>query len=57
MNTDTPLLETCDCCGGDGEFETMPERDYSTRTYRCTYCNGSGLMLVTDAVPIEMAEA
>lgn len=51
-----PVLEVCDCCGGDGGFDdTYIDTSHEVRSdsYPCTYCDSTGLILI-DAEPIEM---
>lgn len=53
-----PLLEVCDCCGGEGfiEYALHPNQPYPDSVKPCGHCDGTGFMLIDDAEPIEIED-
>lgn len=44
------VIDVCDCCGGDGEFDE-PAAAVAT-TIKCEHCDGEGFVLVA-AEPVD----
>lgn len=49
MHINEPVIDVCDCCGGDGGFDdTYIDYDHSVRSdwHKCRHCDGDGFVLV-----------